>query len=128
MSRVVIKAAKLGVLSLSILFAMVSGAEARSCSELTQDLRAMQKAQASLLQSMIRKNESMASTLDQYAQTLGTKKNLRKSDTLGMRKSATAFRNHQEREEKLVRRFENKTDELISQVEECLKSKTIAAQ
>lgn len=120
---------KLTIVGIAILFATVGAtAEARSCSDLSSDLRAMQKAQDALLESMVRKNESMASTLDQYAQTLNSKKTVRKTDIVGMKKSAVAFRNHQEREEKLVQRFSNKTEELLSQVEQCLKSKTIAAQ
>lgn len=119
---------KLAILGVSILLATAVQAEARSCSDMTNDLRAMQKAQTALLESMVRKNESMASTLDQYAQTFNSKKTVRKADVVGMKKSAVAFRNHQGREQKLVQRFSDKTDELISQVEQCLKSKTIAAQ
>jgi hypothetical protein len=121
-------ALKIGVLSSFLALALMANAEARSCSEIGEDLQAMQKAQASLLESMVRKNDSMATTLDQYAETFSVKKSLRKADLVGLKKSALAFRRHGDREEKLVQRFETKTAELISQVQECLKSKTIASE
>lgn len=122
------KAVQMGILAAGMTVAMGAGAEAKTCSQLTEDLRAMQKAQSSLLETMVRKNESMASTLDEYATTFSVKKNLRKADLTGMKRSAQAFRNHQDREEKLVQRFESKTEQLISQIEDCLKSKTLAAE
>lgn len=117
---------RVGGLGVLIAMSIASVAEAKSCAELTDDLRAMQKAQASLLDSMVRKNGAMASTLDQYAQNFSKKRNLRKADLIGMKRSAQAFRSHEAREEKLVRRFQAKTDELLTLVEECLKAKTIA--
>ena len=121
------KGLQLGILGFSIVLAMAK-AEAKSCSELSSELHSMQTAQTSLLQSMVRKNESMASTLDQYADNFSVRKAVRKADIVGFHKSAQAFRNHQDREEKLVQRFQSKTDELISSIDECLKSKTIASQ
>lgn len=119
-----LKSAAMGFLF--VLAAQVS--EARSCGDLSQDLRSMQKAQDSLLQSMVRKNDSMATTLDQYSETLSVKKAVKKTDLIGMKKSAEAFRKHQDREEKLVQRFQIKTAELLEEVENCLHSKTVASE
>ena len=116
------------VVTTVILIAMAQAAQAKTCSELGDDLRSMQKAQASLLESMVRKNDSMASTLDQYANNLQNQRTVRKSDVISLRKSGQAFRDHESREEKLVGRFNKKTDELLTLVEECLKTKSIAAQ
>jgi len=116
------------ITGLLLTLVLSSAAQAKSCGELADDLALMQKAQSSLLDSMVHKNESMASTLDQYAQNFSTKKVVRKEDVVSLKKSGQAFRSHGEREEKLVLRFEKKSVELIEMVQQCLKSKTIAAE
>lgn len=119
----------IGALVLSAIILMTkTTAHAKSCSDLNHELRAMQKAQSTLLQTMVKKNDSMASTLDQFSESFSVKSKLKKTDLVGMKKSAQAFRRHQDREEKLVERFQNKTAELLDEVESCLRSKTIAAE
>jgi hypothetical protein len=85
----------------------------------------MNKAQQTLLGSMVRKNESMAETLDQYAYGFEQKgQRVQRLDLLSMKHSAQAFRKHGEREMSLVTRFEKSSDELLSKVEFCLSSKS----
>ncbi len=88
----------------------------------------MHRAQTQLLESMVHKNESMASTLDQYAQNFSQQNKVRKADVVSLRKSAMAFRNHEGREQKLVQRFEKKTGELVEMIASCLQPKSLAAQ
>ena len=114
--------------ALIVLLALSAAAQARTCAELNQDLRSMQKAQSSLLDSMVNKNDSMASTLDQYAENFNSQKAVRTTDVVSLKRSAEAFRSHKAREQKLVSRFQSKTDELLGQIEQCLKAKNIAAK
>lgn len=90
----------------------------------------MQQAQASLLKSLSKKNESMAKTLDQFGKNFeglaSQKKSVRRADVLGLKISAKAFREHGNREEQLIKRFEIATNELLNQVESCLSKSTIA--
>lgn len=92
-----------------------------SCLHLIQQLRAMEKAQQSLLTTMVGKNDAMATTLDQYARNFETSgRRLQKSDVVSLKRSAQAFRRHGDREMGLVVRFEKSSEELISKVESCL--------
>lgn len=105
-----------------VLAVVVAGsvAGAKSCADLSNDLKSMQQAQASLLDSMVRKNDMVADTFENYRHSFSIKKKLAGSDLAGLKKSATAFRSHGSREEKLVARFKHKTDEIIRLVEACL--------
>jgi hypothetical protein len=94
------------------------------CQDLAQDLQAMQSAQRQLLTSLSQKNETMASVLDQSAESLqkniSARKPLKKSDLQSMRMSAKAFRGHEKRETALIQKFEKASSELLDQVQVCL--------
>lgn len=96
-----------------------------SCAQLVRQLRAMEKAQQSLLTSMVGKNDSMATTLDQYAKNFEIQGHrLQKSDVQSLKRSAQAFRRHGDREMGLVVRFEKSSEELLSKVEACLSAQS----
>lgn len=90
----------------------------------------MQAAQASLLKSLSQKNESMAKTLDQFSRNFEdlaqSKKSVQRKDIVGLKISAKAFREHGNREDQLIQRFETATSELFNQVESCLNNPTVA--
>lgn len=99
------------------------------CKALAADLKAMREAQTFMLNSMIRKNNSLAETLDLFAKDFSAKKGqLKKLDFQKMKRSADAFRGHADRERGLVSRFENSADELVTRVQKCLEASPIASQ
>ncbi len=91
------------------------------CSEIVENLRAMRKAQSSLMNTLVKKNDSMAETLDLYAQRLSKSQgNVTKTEIVGLRKSAQSFRKHGVREQGIVRRFEAISAQLMARLEVCL--------
>lgn len=108
----------------ALLFSVSALAAAPKCEELSQDLKAMQEAQKQLLQSLSRKNEMMATVLDQSAEKLEKilthNRTMKKSDLSGLHISARAFRNHEKRETALIEKFERASGELLDQVQGCL--------
>jgi len=111
-----------------VMVGSVSGASIRpdrentpSCGQLRQQLQAMQKAQVSLLSSMVNKNDATANLLDRYARDFEEQGlQLREDDTQSLRSSAQAFRRHREREKKLVQKFDHRSQVLIQQISSCL--------
>ena len=88
----------------------------------------MQKAQQTLLRTMVRKNDSMAETLDLYADQFKQKNGkINNNQINGIRKSAHSFRKHSTREEKVVKQFEDATRQILTKVEKCLKKNRIEA-
>lgn len=91
------------------------------CSEIVENLRAMRKAQSALMSTLVKKNESMAETLDLYAQRFSKNQGLvTKTEIGGLRKSAQSFRKHGSREQGIVRRFEAISAQLMTRLEACL--------
>lgn len=123
---------KLGILTLMglIYFGAFTLAQAnisdvkKTCSDLVNDLKAMQKAQSELLNSFQRKSQSIASTLDIHAENLRKKAQIKgklKSNEIGiLNRSADALRHHQAKEAELVGRFEKASAQLLDQVQTCL--------
>lgn len=115
---------KTTILTVAMILIASTASAKTSCEPLMKDLRAMQQAQASLLKSLSQKNESMAKTLDQFSKSFEglalQKKYLRRADIVGLKISAKAFREHGNREEQLIKRFEDAAGELFNQVESCL--------
>lgn len=105
-------------------------ATAVTCAELAEDLKAMQSAQKQLLQSLAKKNETIAQVLDQNATQLEKRmaknRTLKRSDLQSLRVSARAFRGHDKRETALVTRFEKASNELLAQVQICLNERRTA--
>lgn len=99
------------------------------CRSLASDLKAMREAQSFMLNSMVRKNNSLAETLDLFAKDFSAKHGrLKKMDFQKMKKSADAFRGHADRERGLVNRFESSADQLVERVQKCLDASPIASQ
>lgn len=97
------------------------------CGALPEDIKAMREAQSFLLQSMVRKNESLAETLEVFAREFqGKKGRLRPADFKRMTTSAEAYRGHAARERSLVERFETSTNSLALRIEKCLSEGALA--
>lgn len=99
---------------------------AASCDHLLKELDQMKEAQKVLLQTFVNKNESVAKGFDSQATHFSEKYQVdapvEDSDYMGLRKAAEGFRMHQKREQQLVDRFQAKSDQVLSQVKECLKA------
>lgn len=102
-------------------------AEVMDCSEILENLRAMKKAQAALMTTLVKKNDSMAETLDLYAQKLSKSQGaVTGAEISGLRKSAQSFRKHGVREQGIVQRFETISAQLLTRLETCLQSPKLA--
>jgi hypothetical protein len=99
----------------------VGETQSQDCNKLIIQLQMMTSAQKSLLDSMLRKNEMLASTLDLYAddfQNRGQK--IKRGDLASLRNSANAFRKHEIREQSLINKFEAQASKLIAKTNQCL--------
>ena len=109
-----------GVLTLGLFFYSLQ-AMAVNCVEVGRQLREMQKTQAILLTSMVKKNESLASVLDRYAVDFdSSERKVSKNDIQSLHGSAEAFRNHGAREMTLVEKFNKQSQDLIIKASSCL--------
>ena len=97
----------------------VDASDSLNCAQLGKDLGAMQAAQRSLLGSLEAHNNTLASTLDQYADVV-EKPGLQVKTALSLRKSAESFRSQRLQQQQLIERFEKMTQSLILQVQSCL--------
>jgi hypothetical protein len=98
-----------------------STSNTHSCNQVMKQLEMMNLAQKSILDSMLKKNEVLASTLDHYANDFERRdQKILHSDLLSLRNSAKAFRKHEAREQKLVNKFEEQAAQLITKVNVCL--------
>jgi len=112
----------------AILFSQYSFAqqELHQCLELAKQLEQMANAQSKILNTMVKKNDSLADTLDHFADDLGsTGQKVKKSDIISIRKSAKSYRGHSARESELVESFSQRTGWLIDKVSECLKKNSV---
>ncbi len=101
----------------------------RECSRLSLQLHEMQRAQGILLESMVKKNDSLAGTLDHFADDLSSHdQKSKKGDIVGMRKSAEAFRGHSDRELVLIAKFQKRSQELIDKTSRCLAQNTVSSK
>lgn len=108
-----------------ILFSQLSFAQQdlHQCLELARQLEQMANAQSKILYTMVKKNDSLADTLDHFADDLGgTGQKVKKSDIISIRKSAKSYRGHSARESELVDSFSQRTGLLIEKVSDCLKN------
>ena len=109
----------IGALSLSFCISCVC--RASNCVDLTRQLSEMQKAQTILLESMVHKNDSLANVLDRYAGDFeASELRLAKTDIESMQKSANAFRQHKQREQTLIQKFNRQSQLLITKANDCL--------
>lgn len=109
---------QLGILSLIVLAAFETQAQS-DCSILVKELQAMKRAQSSVLQSFVNKNDSMSRALEMQADHLEKNEDINES-TQSLRQSAKAFRRHKEREQQLISRFDSASAALVDQIEKCL--------
>lgn len=84
----------------------------------------MQQAQHQLLTSHSSKNELLSETMirhaEQLEQILATDRPIKKNHIQNLRLSAKAFQQHEDRESRLVQRFEKASDRLLGQVQACM--------
>lgn len=91
------------------------------CLELSRQLEQMVDAQKIVLNSMVKKNDAVAETLDHFADDLGgAGQKVKKSDLVSIRQSAKSFRGHTARESELVSKFALQTGMLVEKINECL--------
>jgi len=96
------------------------------CLMLSRQLEQMADAQQKVLNSLVKKNDAVADTLDHFADDLGgTGQRVKKTDLLSLRSSAKSFRGHSVREAELVDRFAQKTGALVEKINQCLKKNEI---
>lgn len=95
-----------------------------NCSNLREELRAMQVAQKTLLTNMVQNNQTMATTLEDYSTKLKESSKIRRpitsKDVSSLHQSADAFRSHGARESKLIAKFNQASEGLMKRVETCL--------
>ena len=100
---------------------------ATNCGDVAEELKAMQKAEQSITESLISNHETFASLLQDYSNTLSTSASagqvVTKEAVSNMSESAKAFKTRGENAEKLTRRLNQASDEVIAKAIECLKSK-----
>ena len=103
--------------------AAVSTETAMNCQDLAGQMREYKNARHELMKVLIKKNDTMAETLDIFAVRLEDKTSQRvdKSDVMSLKKSAEAFRSHAGREGRLIEKFEQSSDRLFKRVADCLK-------
>lgn len=98
-----------------------------NCTDVVNDLKAMQKANQSISGSLIGNHESFASILEEYAATLNTSASLgqpvTKEAVNNMNDSAKAFRIRGQNAQKLNNKLNQASDQVIAKAIECLKSK-----
>jgi hypothetical protein len=114
------------ILVLTIAAAIAQGASPDlDCRAVASELKSMEQAQRTLLNNMVQNNDTMASTLEQYAddfkQSSRRRHPVSAKDISGLKQSAESFRQHKSREEKLVARFDQASSALLLKVESCLK-------
>jgi len=92
-----------------------------NCVAVQKQLQEMERAQGLLLQSMVKKNDSLAGTLDHFADDLKShQQKPSPSDVVNLKKTAEAFRGHGDRELVLINKFQKKSLELVNQALICL--------
>lgn len=91
--------------------AAVPTQQVASCSQLKQELKAMQKAQQVLMTSLVNNHETFATALEEYAE---------KPAMNPMQKSADAFRRRGLQGKKMASQLNQATADLIERVSACL--------
>lgn len=114
--------------SLIVVTGWFTNAQATSnCSEVAEDLKAMQKAQQNISDSLIGNHASFASILEGYSDTLATSASLSqpvtKEAVTNMNESAKAFRIRGQNAQKLNIKLNQASDQVIAKAIECLKSR-----
>jgi hypothetical protein len=102
----------------------VSGNKNSECAQTANELAQMHAAQAQLLESFVRKNETIAGSYEAFAKRFDEQekksKKVNSIDVASLRHSAEAFRTHRDREKQLIEKFDKATLALISKVQACI--------
>lgn len=95
--------------------------EIHPCEDLRSEIENLRRAQAHLMRTLVQKNDTLAETLDIFAQDIvGQKKSNKKTEVKKLKQTANSFRSHSVREQNLVNRFEALAENLYGRVNDCL--------
>jgi Skp family chaperone for outer membrane proteins len=101
-----------------------------NCADLVNDLQTMKKAEKSLMQTMVNRSDAMADTLNKYADDFNElksqNKKIERKEILSLRRTAETFKDHKQREEVLVQRYQKASDQLLREVASCLGATSVA--
>ena len=101
----------------------------QDCGRIVKQLELMNLAQKDLLNSMVKKNELLADTLDHFADDFESHgRKINRGDLISLRNSAQAFRRHETREVNLVQKFEFQAEQLIKKTNYCLDESTKSSE
>lgn len=111
------------LLILSTLTAAPVWASSAKCSQLKDELQAMQKAQQQIMLSLVNNHETFASTLEEYSDSAKAAQSSseKKIVSQDMNKSADAFRSRGIQAKEMSERLNQATADLFNRVEACLK-------
>ncbi|MBK9323110.1 MAG: hypothetical protein IPM97_09265 [Bdellovibrionaceae bacterium] len=116
----------LAMLISSVVCAQLAVASA-DCTEVVNDLKAMQNARTTITQSLISNHETFATILEEYSGTLNTSaamgQPVTKEAVSNMNESAKAFRVRGQNSQKLNEKLNQASDQVIAKAIECIKSK-----
>lgn len=95
---------------------------AKSCSELKHELKAMQQAQQTIMQSLVNNHETFSSTLEEFSgQIFEAEISTSASVSAEMNHSAESFRKRGVRAKQLSQKLNQSTQDLLARVASCLK-------
>lgn len=104
------------------LFLPSLGYSAVSCSQAIEDLRQMKAAQLAVQGSLIKNHDMMAESMESYAEALkDSSGKAHKTVESSMVSAASSLRKRGEKGQELADQLAQKTDEIIKEVENCLK-------
>lgn len=90
---------------------------ASKCQGLKEELKAMQKAQTQIMQSLVSNHETFASSMEEYSAAVGVAPVKTSKE---MNKSADAFRNRGVQGKRIADKLDKATSDLIARVSACL--------
>lgn len=92
-----------------------------NCLELSKQLEQMVNAQNRVFNSLVKKNEAVAQTLETFANDLGNDgQRVKKADLISLRQSAKSFRGQSLRESELIEKFNQQSEHLVEKIAQCL--------
>ena len=91
--------------------------QAKACAELKTELLAMQKAQQTIMQSLVSNHQTFAVALEEYSATATLAPKVASQE---MKRSAQSFRSRGVQGQKMANRLNNASSDLIARVALCL--------
>jgi hypothetical protein len=111
---------KLFISAMGLLFSI--GASANECSLIVGELQAMKKANSTIHSSLISNHEMFSTTLESYSEALSeTAGRAHKTVSDNMLSSAQSFRERGLKAQKMSKKLDLASDDLIQRVAKCLK-------